>query len=203
VVSDEAKILRRRYPGIGKRGIGVGYPGGVNITFDAEQMRLAHLWRGEFVEASGVWRRQGSGEVRFLTKPIPFPKGPDLDDAKSPWQVDDGRPPQHQFKGYDLDKQRRPKFRYQFDSVDVEDFFSQTDDGGAKTLLRRTITLSSEKARQGLRFRVGSGKKIQQADGVISIGEKLKIRILSEQTAKIRLDVEPGQKQELQLEYIW
>ena len=215
VVSDEAKILRRRYPGIGKRGIGVGYPGGVNITFDAEQMRLAHLWRGEFVEASGVWRRQGSGEVRFLTKPIPFPKGPDLDDAKSPWQVDDGRPPQHQFKGYDLDKQRRPKFRYQFDSVDVEDFFSQTDDGGGKTLLRRTITLSSEKARQGLRFRVGSGKKIQQADGVISIGEKLKIRILSDhkaqiessdeelQTAKIRLDVEPGQKQELQLEYIW
>ena len=36
---DEAVMLRRSYPNIGKRGIGVGYPLGINLAFDAEQMR--------------------------------------------------------------------------------------------------------------------------------------------------------------------
>ena len=41
LATDEAVMLRRSYPGIGKRGIGVGYPNQVNLAFDAEQMRLA------------------------------------------------------------------------------------------------------------------------------------------------------------------
>ena len=59
-------MLRRSYQGIGKRGIGVGYPGGVNLAFDAEQMRLAMIWKGKFADPSGVWRGQGSGNVRPL-----------------------------------------------------------------------------------------------------------------------------------------
>ncbi|MEO2014065.1 MAG: hypothetical protein ABGZ53_06805 [Fuerstiella sp.] len=50
VVGSEARMLRRNYPGIGKRGIGVGYPGGVNLAWDAEQMRLAIIWQGKFVD---------------------------------------------------------------------------------------------------------------------------------------------------------
>ena len=57
VVTDEAKMLRRSYQGIGKRGIGVGYPGGVNLAFDAEQMRLAMIWKGKFLDPGGVLDR--------------------------------------------------------------------------------------------------------------------------------------------------
>ena len=128
VVTDEAQMLRRSYPGIGKRGIGVGYPGGVNIAFDAEQLRLGAIWRGKFAEASGVWRGQGSGTVRPLSRPVEFAKGPELDSAENPWVVDDGRPPDHQFNGYVLDKSQRPTFLYVFDAVKVEDFFSQVTD---------------------------------------------------------------------------
>ena len=38
-VTHEAVIIRRAFPGIGKRGIGVGYPGGINLSFDADQIR--------------------------------------------------------------------------------------------------------------------------------------------------------------------
>ncbi|MEZ5303577.1 MAG: hypothetical protein R3F11_23485 [Verrucomicrobiales bacterium] len=54
----EAILLRRQYAGIGKRGIGVGYPSGINLAFDAAQMRLGSLWAGGFGEMSGVWRGQ-------------------------------------------------------------------------------------------------------------------------------------------------
>ena len=74
VVTDEAQMLRRSYPGIGKRGIGVGYPGGVNLAFDAEQMRLAMIWKGKFADPGGVWRGQGHGNVRPMERPFDFAK---------------------------------------------------------------------------------------------------------------------------------
>ena len=117
VVTNEAQMLRRSYPGIGKRGIGVGYPGGVNLAFDAEQIRLAMIWKGRFVDPAGAWYGQGSGNVRPMGNAIKLPAGPELDDEAEPWQVDTGRPPNHQFKGYDLDDVRRPKFRYRFEML--------------------------------------------------------------------------------------
>ena len=61
-------MLRRSYPGIGKRGIGVGYPGGVNLAFDAEQMRLAMIWKGKFLDPGGVWTGQGHGTARPMER---------------------------------------------------------------------------------------------------------------------------------------
>ena len=76
-VGEEAVMLRRSYPDIGKRGIGVGYPNGVNLSFDAGQLRLASIWQGGFIEASGVWRGQGHGRVRILgDNTVKFPEGP-------------------------------------------------------------------------------------------------------------------------------
>ena len=70
-------MLRRSYQGIGKRGIGVGYPGQVNLAFDAEQLRLAMIWKGKFADPAVAWRGQGRGTVRPLgTVTYPFPRGP-------------------------------------------------------------------------------------------------------------------------------
>jgi hypothetical protein len=214
-VTDEAQLLRRNYPGIGKRGIGVGYPGGVNIAFDAEQLRLGAIWHGKFAEASGVWRGQGSGTVRPLGNSIEFSKGPELDDADSPWVVDDGRPPDHHFKGYALDESRRPTFLYVFDSVKVEDFFSQvTDEATGMAQLRRSLTLSSEKRREKLSFRLATAAKITENQGEFAVGNKLTIRIVSEHQAQVvtngdeqrlivPLDVVPQRQDQLVIEYSW
>lgn len=210
VVTDEAKMLRRKYPGIGKRGIGVGYPGGVNIAFDAEQLRLADLWRGRFVDPGSVWKGQGSGNVKPLGPVISFGKGPELDDQEKPWVwTEDGRPDDHRFKGYTLDAKRQPTFQYQFESVDVTDFFQPipaqgSPEGGAdqKNQLRRTVTLMAGEGRNGLRFRLGSGQKINQvAERVFAIDKRLKIRIESGQQAKV-VDVEGGQSLELQFDLL-
>jgi hypothetical protein len=214
VVTDTPQMLRRKYPGIGKRGIGIGYPGGVNLAFDAEQMRLGLLWKGKFADPAGVWLGQGSGNVRPMGRPVTLPTGPELDDADQPWVVDDGRPPRHQFKGYRLDADRRPTLLYRFDNVDVNDFFFpvvQGEDG--EVLLRRELTFRAAEDRDRLLFRIGQAEKIDDAkEGWYSLGPDLKVRLVTSQKPErvdwqdiqrlqVPLTMGAGQPERLILEY--
>ncbi len=217
VVTNEAQILRRSYPGIGKRGIGVGYPGGVNLIFDAEHMRLGSIWKGKFVDPGGVWTGQGSGTARPLGNPIEFPRGPELDETQQPWVVDDGRPPHHQFLGYELDGVGRPTFRYRLNSISVEDYFSEVNDQSTGTThLRRTVVLSPADIAEEFRFRLASAENISTDDGVLySVGEKLKIRMISGPKPQISQDANgtpllsillqttTGEDQKWVFEYLW
>lgn len=188
LAADEAVMLRRKYPGIGKRGIGVGYPLQVNLAFDAEQMRLAMIWQGKFADPGGVWRGQGHGMVRPLgDKLIRFAPGPDLDDVDQPWIVDDGRPPQHQFLGYSLDEAMRPRFRYRFAGIRVEDYVIDLVDAETEhPFLRRTVALTADSNRSGLRFRAATGETIVRVDAAtFLVDDRLRIRIDNEHAGEI------------------
>jgi putative heme-binding domain-containing protein len=214
--SDEAVMLRRAYQGIGKRGIGVGFPGQVNLAFDAEQMRLAMIWKGKFADPGGVWRSQGHGTVRPLGRDrVRFAAGPELDDASRPWHVDKGRPPQHSFRGYFLDDKQRPTLMYRFEDIDVEDYsLDVKDEATNKTRLRRMLTFGSPSGRNNLVFRAATGKTIV-AEGANSflIDKALHVRVDANHEAHIEdvpdgkrllvpLDV-PAGKSTLVLEYVW
>lgn len=219
VVTNEARILRRQYPEIGKRGIGVGYPGGVNLAYDAQQMRLATIWKGKFVDPASAWYGQGSGNVRAMGPAIHLLKGPDLYDTTMPVITDNRRPSAHQFKGYSLDQERRPTMRYKFGTTDVEDYFSEfKDETTGQVQLRRRVTLTSHAERKQLRFRLGqtenanSDKTDGESDGSYRIGKGLTIRIVSEQKPVItpngqrlylHLELAPQQSQEIVIEYLW
>jgi len=185
LATDEAVMLRRSYPGIGKRGIGVGYPAGINIAYDAEQMRMAMLWPGKFIDPAGVWTSQGHGNAQPLARPIQFSPGPDFDSLDSPWLVDDSRPPRHKFKGYTLDDLMRPKFLYQFDSIQIEDYC--TDNLiDSELILRRTLTFSSTTQQRQLRFRIATGQDIQRLDDQwFQIDQSLLARVVSNLDAKV------------------
>ncbi len=177
-VVDEAVMLRRQYPGVGKRGIGVGYPSGIHLVFDAGQMRLASLWTGEFVEASGVWRGQGSGNVQPRSREVfTFPGGPALARLDSPsalWPNDEAKKAAgFQFMGYDLDAKRRPTFRYAFEDVNIEDHFVDSQDPSGRPLFTRTIRLA--KRVPGLVFRAASAERIEKQEREWRINERLTI----------------------------
>ncbi|MCH2181101.1 MAG: hypothetical protein MK108_03765 [Mariniblastus sp.] len=195
VVTDTPQMLRRKYPGIGKRGIGIGYPGGVNLAFDAEQLRLGLLWKGKFADPAGVWMGQGSGNVRPMGRPVTLPMGPELDDADQPWLVDDGRPPQHQFQGYRLDKDRRPTLQYRFDNVDVQDFFLPVVQPGSEEVrLRRELTFQANGDRDRLLFRIGQADQIDDADeGWYSLGPAWQVRLVTPHPVE-RVDWQEGQR---------
>ncbi|WP_186775567.1 c-type cytochrome [Rubripirellula tenax] len=213
VVADEARVLRRQYPEIGKRGIGVGYPGGVNLAYDAQQMRLATIWKGEFVDPAAAWYGQGSGDVRPMGPAIQLAKGPELIDATKPIITDNRRPSTHQFKGYFLDKQRRPTMRYAFGSIDVEDYFREfKDDTTGQIQLRRRVSLTSPEELAQLRFRLAQSGRVEKETGDgYRIGKGLTIKVVSGQTPKIAdgdllylpLKLVPQQTQEIVIEYLW
>ena len=215
--TDEAVMLRRKYEGIGKRGIGVGYPGRVNIAFDAEQMRVGMIWKGEFADPAPVWRSQGHGAIRPLgTDRIAFARGPELDDAESPWRVDEGRPPHHQFLGYYLDTKQRPTFMYRYSTIEVEDYFVDiTDEPSGVTRIQRTLTFIAKHPRDKIAFRAATTERtiITADEHVYEIDGTLRIRVDSSHRAQIEdagfgkqlripLDL-PAGKSTLVLEYDW
>lgn len=218
LASDEAVMLRRSYQGIGKRGIGVGYPAGVNLAYDAEQMRIAMIWKGKFANPGGVWGSQGHGTVQPLGHDlVHFERGPELDSVTAPWPVDDGRPPAHHFKGYTLDELQRPTFMYRYGDVAVTDYpHDVPSDTPDDSRILRTLTFASPQPRNDVAFRLASAADIRRDEthpGTFLIGDTLRIhiddahqgRIVETPTGKqLRIPLTVGpQKTTLQLEYTW
>ena len=146
-VADEAVILRRAVQNTGKRGISVGYPGGVNVTFDAETLALNQIWWGRFVDARPVWTSQGHGQAHVLERrraQLPLqPNLAPLADPTAPWPDTTRRARGDRWLGYDLDEQQRPTLRYTCGEVEVSDTLREVRDGDV-TVLRRRIESERE-----------------------------------------------------------
>ena len=210
-VKEEAVIVRRAFPGIGKRGIGVGYPGGISLSFDAAQMRLASVWSGGFIEASGLWRGQGAGQARILGKDtVTFPPGPAfavLPAPETPWPAVDPtpRPSPFSFKGYTLDDRQRPTLRYALDGFTIEDFFIERRDPAGKLYLERALKFPAPPPAR-LHFRIAADKSIEpRSANEFIVGKSLVVRLPASGTVRnageakeLLLPVTGG---ELKLEY--
>ncbi len=168
----EARLYRNFIDGAGNRAIGVGYPGGINVSFDADQMRLAQVWLGGFMDAARHWRGRGQGHQPPLGYGVlPCPEGAPLAALATPeasWPTPEGRSPGFQFKGYTLvGKQRLPVFRYQMGTVAIEDAIAP--EGallGSDIALNRTLTLRAEAdPPEPLYFRAALAEKIDPVDG--------------------------------------
>lgn len=185
VVGDEAVVLRRSAPEVGKRAINVGYPGGVNLAFDAESLALRRIWWGRFVDASGVFHGQGSGEVRPLGEPrVLLPRGPAfavLSSADEAWPTATRRELGQAWLGYDFASAQRPVFRYRVAGLEIEDE-AEVRAAPAPTalpVLRRTLRVRGELAgEQRLFFLAARDARVEpREDGAFQIGEALRLSI--------------------------
>jgi mono/diheme cytochrome c family protein len=132
-VKDRPVLLRTFMPDAGSRAVTVGYPGGVAAVFDAQRGRLAYAWSGNFLDASPVWNDRGGNPARvlgarFWTAPPGCPWGlshseepPDFAArARDPAlgaELPEGKvflgKRLFSFRGYAMDKEGRPTFRYE------------------------------------------------------------------------------------------
>src|SRR5436190_11807766 len=143
-----AIIYRNFVEGAGTRAIAVGYPEKVHLAFDANELRLALLWQGLFIDAAKHWTDRGAGfEGPLGDNVVKLPTGPTfalLEKADSAWPAN-GRKDGQKFKGYKLSKDDRPTFRYAVGDVTVEDFPDPVAEG-QKEGLKRSLTLTAGKA---------------------------------------------------------
>ncbi len=214
---EEAIIYRNFIQGAGSRAIGVGYPESVHLAFDANDLRLALIWQGQFIDASRHWNGRGQGyqppageKVKSLVPGVPIAT---LESATSPWPSQSARDlDDYSFKGYRLSKDQRPTFYYEIGDLSIADFANPVETQ-TEVSLQRTLTISGvAKPNTYLRLAVGD---ITQDGELFDLGDGLKLSILDK--AELGVDLrEVGGTRELviplsdnrnertiQLDYIW
>lgn len=212
-VADETVMCRGRGTA-GYRGIGVGYPERISLAFDSEEMAVRLLWKGEFASIGhGRFHARGRDRIAFPAG-IPFHRLDSMDDA---WpykgKTDYLFPHNHgyQYRGYALNKEKRPTFRYHYGDIAVEDFFEDVLDDEGNAFFRRTMTFTAPAVQKMFYFRVASGKEIEGKGAAWTIdrltirapaGTKGVIREGEPQELLLPLTL-PAGKTELKLEYQW
>ena len=168
IAFDEAIMYRNFIEGAGPRAIGVGYPEKLNLAFDANNLRLALIWQGAFIDAARHWEGRGAGfqpplgdNIVKLTDGVPFAL---LENEKAPWPAAPAKEQGYRFNGYRLGEKRQPTFLYSFGEIKITDHpvpYGEDD----VFVLRRTMTLTSEKPVANLHFRAAAAGKIEDVGG--------------------------------------
>jgi len=212
-VANETLMCRGRGPA-SYRGIGVGYPERLSLVFDTEEMNLRHLWQKEFVTIDhGRFDIRGDNRIAFPVG-IPFHRLTDMD---APWpykgKTNDAFPQDHgyQYRGYRLDKNKRPTFLYHYGEIAIEDFFEDKLEEDGKAYFKRTMTFTAPSPQEKFYFRAASGKEITSAENGWQI-DSLNLRLAGKISGEIRegdprellLPITlPAGKTTLNLEYRW
>ncbi|MCB1092820.1 MAG: hypothetical protein KDL87_14890, partial [Verrucomicrobiae bacterium] len=193
-VADETVMCRGRGSNAGFRGIGVGYPERISLAFDTEEMALRLLWKGEFANIdNGSFSPRGSDRIEFPPG-IPFHRLGSIDeDWPYKGKTDYAFPQDHgyQYLGYELDRSKRPAFRYRYGEVNLSDKFEDRLDGQGNAFFHRTLTFSATSSAEPFFFRVASGRQIEKASGGWKI-DRLTIRLGNGVQAQIR-EGDPGE----------
>src|SRR5690606_7268655 len=131
VNAETTRVLRSFVDIPGRRvvhAVSVGHPQHVHYTYDMDHGTIVQAWRGDFLDATPMWHNRGNGTSRALGAPIyfgtPQPALAQLDPRNGAWPSDTAgtgyRP-----KGYRLDKQDQPTFKYELYGTTVEGFHVQ------------------------------------------------------------------------------
>ena len=168
IAYDEAIMYRNFIEGAGPRAIGVGYPEKLNLAFDANNLRLALIWQGAFIDASRHWEGRGAGfqpplgdNVIKLTDGVPFAA---LENDKAPWPGTEAKAQGYRFLGYSLGQKRQPTFSYSFGDIKITDYPAPYGEADVY-VFRRMLTLTTEKPVQNLYFRAAAAGKIEDVGG--------------------------------------
>jgi len=190
IAFDEAVIYRNFIDGAGPRAIGVGYPAKLNLAFDANDVRLAMIWHGAFIDAAKHWTGRGAGfekplgdNVLHLPPGMPFAQLAAQGDA---WPSKPPREAGYKFRGYRLGEQRNPTFLYSLGDVQVEDYPAPAGESDY-FVLKRTLSLSSASPPASLFFRVAAAGKIEpKTSGTYTIDNRLTLSIAGPDKPTVR-----------------
>lgn len=180
VVAKEPVIYRNFIEGAGSRAIGVGYPERAHLAFDANDLRLAVIWQGSFIDMARHSTDRGVGfEPPLGDHVYKFPAGPAFASLNLPdaaWPSESAKAAGWKFLGYSLDAKRRPMFRYRLGDLLIEDF-PEPKAAEFEVSLQRTITLrGSHSGRLYFRAAVGEIKARPDGGWLIDGDVKLSIR---------------------------
>lgn len=171
----EAVLYRNFIEGAGPSAIGVGYPEGANLAFDANNFRVAMVWQGGFIDAAQHWTGRGAGSQSPMGRNVlHLPEGPSLANLASrdeSWPDTPPRSLNYHFRGYRLTPDRRPTFLYDLGPIHVKErpealknegratfelVFSVSSDEPTETLFLRASVADSVEPKGDGRYRINN-----------------------------------------------
>lgn len=191
VANGETLIYRNFIQGGGSRAIGVAYPEKANLAFDANDLRLAMIWQGPFIDAAR--HRSGRGEgyepplgFNVLKMPVGAPFARIENSATTKWPDAAGKAAGYQMRGYQLDEKRRPSFHYDFENIKIEDF-PEAVSGELDASIRRTIRLHAGSPVKDLWFRAWAGTSVEEKeDGTFLVDGRIRLKLTGQGKPIIR-----------------
>lgn len=175
--------------------ISVGGPERTAYSYDLDNGTLLQGWHGDFIDATPMWDGRGNGTSRALGSVTRFTKKPVLAISKlanpqDKW-VSDTAGTGFRTKGYVLDKQERPEFKYNIYGNTVNDAVKVMENGQGLT---REISVNQ--ASKDLYFLLATAANIEEVGkGLYLIDDKSYYLQLGEGTAKPIIREVDGKKQ--------
>lgn len=185
--------------------ISVGEISKINYAYDLSQGTLMQVWRGDFLDVTGMWQDRGGSQVAApIGNPVELFATPTLlilNDANASWiskyKENDG----FRQKGYNLDDSGRPTFKYIYQGITVEDKIMPIEDSRA---LSRELLLNVSQTVNNLYAKIAEGKEIAQLpDGAYSIDDKQYYIQISEANKPKAFIRQSGDKKELLIPVVW
>ena len=106
--------------------VSVGSPTGLHYTYDMEKGAVFQVWRGEFLDATPMWQDRGDGSSRPRGSVNFLGDMPLLAKTSGTWPTDTSGS-SYRTRGYELDANDVPTFRYDAFGTTVTDRTSVVD----------------------------------------------------------------------------
>ncbi len=143
--------------------ISVSSPNNIHYTYDLKKGNIVQIWRGRFLDVTPMWHNRGDGSSRptgsveqLLDKPA-FAVAL-LEDKQQAWNSDTV---ENAFstKGYQLDRNDNPTFKYQVYDTDIEDEIRVLSQGKG---IKRTMNFQN--IAEDLYVRIAVGQSIEEGE---------------------------------------
>ena len=130
--NSHAVVYRNFIAGTTPRAIGIGFPGGVNLAYSADNLATELIWTGDFMDASRHWIDRGQGDQP--------PAGENVVKLSGSPALPDGA----RFRGFKEDPAGNPTFSVQLGKQFVLDSWKPGPSAGSGLSLLRTLTVSGQ-----------------------------------------------------------
>ena len=175
--------------------ISVGGPEKTAYSYDLDNGTLLQGWHGDFIDATPMWDGRGNGTSRALGSVTRFTKKPVLAISKlandqAAW-IADTAGTGFRTKGYVMDKQDRPEFKYIINGTHVTDAVKVMENGQGLTR-----EISVDKPSKDLYFLLATASNIEEAGkGLYLVDDKSYYIQLADGSSKPVIRDVDGKKQ--------
>jgi len=190
-----AVLYRNFIKGARPKAIGVGYDGGVNQAFSIEHLGLDLIWQGDFIDGGKHWTNRGQGfqkpagkdVVQLLTRPAYA----QISAPDTVWPNRGEGELVTRYRGYGLDAQGLPSFRYNVGDLQVEERSSYQEKDGKRLLERRIEFVGKAPENLHLALTIGPNMKVTEAGFLLDDKVALGVTSSEEITPVIRGSEKP------------